>query len=95
MSGSVPYLTLMNKDGGCGKVRAESDLKPKEDNKMNDFMNDFESRYEAPSRAQIDRLIAQAHQMRHEATRDALIGLWGVLRRTISRKAVVPAARHA
>jgi hypothetical protein len=62
---------------------------------MNDFMSDFESRYEAPSRAEIDRLIAQAHRMRHEAMRDALIGLWGMLRCNIGRKSEAPAARHA
>ena len=84
-----------SKGGGCGKARAQPDRKPKEGNKMKDFVNDFESRYEAPSREQIDRLIAQAHQMRHEATRDALIGLWGMLRRTISRKSAVPAPRPA
>lgn len=67
-------------------------LEPKEGIKMNDFVNEFEGRYQAPSQAEIDRLIAEAHAMRNAAMRDALIGIWGMLRRSIGRK---PVARHA
>ncbi|HSF96179.1 MAG TPA: hypothetical protein VLA52_14230 [Thermohalobaculum sp.] len=56
---------------------------------MNDFVNDFESRYQAPSQAEVERLIAEAHRMRNEAMRNAMAGIWGMLRRSIAGKPVV------
>lgn len=59
---------------------------------MNDFVSDFRSRYQAPSDAEVQRLIAEAHRMRHQAMRDALVAFWGMVRRSIARK---PGLRHA
>jgi len=62
---------------------------------MNDFVNDFQLRYEIPSDAEMQRLISEAHYLRHQAIRDALAGVWGMLRRSITGKQPAPAARHA
>lgn len=50
---------------------------------MNDFVNEIDLRYAAPSRAQVDHLIAVARRMRRDAMREALTGLWEMLRRNI------------
>ena len=62
---------------------------------MNDFVNEFETRFDAPSAEEIDQLIAKAHSLRQEVTRDALVGLWGLLRRSVGRKGSVAMPSHA
>ena len=59
---------------------------------MNDFVNDLEVRYAFPSRAEVERQIARAHELRNEAMRDALAGLWGFVRRSIGIRPVAHTA---
>ena len=59
---------------------------------MNDFVSELDARYPQVSPEEVQAAISRAHQLRYQAMRDALTGVWGVLRRNISAPAAV---RHA
>lgn len=60
---------------------------------MTDFTKEIEWRY--PTHDEVERILAQARQMRAETMRSGMLGTWAMLQRVITRKDTTRAQRHA
>lgn len=60
---------------------------------MSEFTRYTETR--APSRDEVERILARARQMRAETLRRLMAGGWAMLRRSVTRRDPVRPARHA
>ena len=62
---------------------------------MSDFTREIDTR--TPSRDEVEKIMRQARRMRADVTRNAMVSIWAMLQRAITRKSkkVTGAPRHA
>ena len=53
---------------------------------MSDFTREIDVR--TPSRDEVERIMRQAQRMRADVTRNAMVSIWAMLQRAITRKNV-------
>lgn len=51
---------------------------------MSEFTNEIEARYPTPE--EVEKILAEARQMRAEMMRNAMLSTWAMLQRSVSRK---------